>query len=64
VCSDYVCFVLTETQVEGSTIPEAVAMETAARGVGSAAPVAEVPEGAAPGVETQVAPEIVEGGTC
>jgi hypothetical protein len=36
-------------------------METIAGGVGNAAPVAEVPEGAAPGPETQVAPEIVEG---
>jgi hypothetical protein len=52
--------VLTEAQVEGSRILEAVAMETAARGVGSTAPVAEVPEGSAPGTKTQVAPEIIE----
>jgi hypothetical protein len=52
---------MTEAQVEGSTIPEAVAMETAARGVESVAPVAEVPKGAAPGPGAPVAPEIIEG---
>jgi hypothetical protein len=36
-------------------------METAAGRVEGAAPIAEVPEGAAPGPETQVAPEVVEG---
>jgi hypothetical protein len=59
--SDYVCFLVTEAQVEGSTIPEVVAVETAAGGVGSTAPVAEVLEGAALGPGTQLAPEIVEG---
>jgi hypothetical protein len=56
-----VCFVVTEAQVEGSTIPEAVAMETAAGEVESAVPVAEVPEGAAPGSGAPEAPEIIEG---
>jgi hypothetical protein len=41
--SDYVCFVVTEAQVEGSTIPEAVAMETATGWVGSTVAVGEVP---------------------
>jgi hypothetical protein len=52
--SDFVRFVVIEAQVEGSTIPEAVAMETAAREVESVVPVAGVPE-------APVAPEIAEG---
>jgi hypothetical protein len=58
--SDLVCFVVTEAQVEGSTIPEAVAMEAAAVEVENVVPVAGVPEGAAPGPEAPVAPEIIE----
>jgi hypothetical protein len=59
-----VCFVVTEAQVKGATIPEAIAMETAEGGVGDAVPVARVPEGAALGPEAPAAPEIIEGGTC
>jgi hypothetical protein len=55
------CFVVTEAQVEGSTIPEAVAMETAVGEVESVVSVAGVPEGAAPGLEALVAPEIIDG---
>jgi hypothetical protein len=51
--SDYVCFVVIEAQDEGSTIPEAVAMETVAGGVERASPVAEVPEGVAPARKLQ-----------
>jgi hypothetical protein len=53
--------VVTEAQVEGSTILEAVAMETVEGGVGDAVPVAEVPEGAALSPEAPAAPEIIEG---
>jgi hypothetical protein len=44
-----VCFVVIEAQVEGSTIPEVVDMETTAGEVESAVPVACVSEGVAPG---------------
>jgi hypothetical protein len=44
---------VTEVQVEGSTIPEAVAIE-------GAVPEARVPEGVAPGLEAPVAPEITK----
>jgi Ni,Fe-hydrogenase III small subunit len=53
--------VVIEAQVEGSTIPETVAMETVAGGVESVIPVDEVPEGAAPCPESPVAPEVIEG---
>jgi hypothetical protein len=56
-----VCFVVAEAQVEGSTIPEVVAVETTTGGVEGVVPVAGVPEGAAPGPEASVAPEITEG---
>jgi hypothetical protein len=48
-----VCFVVTEAQVERTTIPEAVAME-------GVVPEARVLEGAATGPEVSVAPEITE----
>jgi hypothetical protein len=54
-------FVVTDAQVEGSTIPEAVAMETDAGGVESAVPVAGVPEGATPDPEAPIALEDIEG---
>jgi hypothetical protein len=47
------CFVMTESQVEGTTIPEAVPVE-------GAAPEADVLEGAATGPEGLMAPEITE----
>jgi hypothetical protein len=53
---DYVRFVVTEAQVEGSTIPKAVAMETSVGGVESVMPVAGMPEGVALGPEALVAP--------
>jgi hypothetical protein len=59
--SDYACFVVTEAQVEGSTIPEAMAMGATAGEVESVVPIAGVSEGAAPGPEAPVAPEITEG---
>jgi hypothetical protein len=45
---DFVCFVVTETQVEGAAIPEAVA-------IGGVVPEAGVPEGTAPGPEVLMA---------
>jgi hypothetical protein len=45
--------VVTEVQVEGSTIPEVVA-------IGGVVPEAGVPEGAVPGPGALVAPEITE----
>jgi hypothetical protein len=45
--------VVTETQVEGTPIPEAVAIE-------GVAPEAGVLEGAAPGPEVPIAPEVTE----
>jgi hypothetical protein len=56
-----VCFVVTEAQVEGATIPEAVAMETATGEVEVAVPVAGVQEGEAPDPEAPVAPEVTKG---
>jgi hypothetical protein len=53
-----VCFVVTETQAEGSTIPEAVAMGTTTEEVEIATPVSE---GAVPNPEAPVAPEIITG---
>jgi hypothetical protein len=47
---------VTEAQVEGSTIPKAVAMETIVGGVKSVMPVAGMPEGVALGPEALVAP--------
>jgi hypothetical protein len=47
------CFVMTESQVEGTTIPEAVPFE-------GATPEADVLEGAATGPEGPMAPEITE----
>jgi hypothetical protein len=52
---------VTRTQAEGSTIPEAVAMETATEEVGIAVSVAEVTEGAVPDPEAPVALEITTG---
>jgi hypothetical protein len=43
-----VCFVVTEAQTEGSTIPEPVAMETATEEVEIIVPVAAVTEGQFP----------------
>jgi hypothetical protein len=54
--SDYVCFVVTEAQVEGSTIPEDIGTETTAGGVERVVTVAGVPEEVAPGPEALVAP--------
>jgi hypothetical protein len=48
-----VCFVVTEAQVEGTTIPEAVAIE-------GVMPEANVLGGAAFGPEVPIAPEITE----
>jgi hypothetical protein len=59
--SDFVCFVVTEAQVEGYTILEAIAMETAAGEVESAVPAAGVPVGVAPNPGAPAALEIIEG---
>jgi hypothetical protein len=56
-----VFFVVAEEQVEGSMIPEAIAIETAAGEVENVVPIAGVPEGVAPGPEARVAMEITEG---
>jgi hypothetical protein len=49
--------ILTGAQVEEATIPEAVAMETAAEETVTSEPVVEVVTATAPGSETLVAPE-------
>jgi hypothetical protein len=54
-------FVVTEAQAEGSTIPEAVAMETATEEVEIAVSAAGVLEGAVPNLEALVAPEVTTG---
>jgi hypothetical protein len=56
-----VYFVVTETQVEGSTIPEVVAVETIVGEVESVVPLDEAPEGAAPDLEAPIAPGDIEG---
>jgi hypothetical protein len=48
-----VCFVVTETQVEGIAIPKVVAFE-------GVVPEADVLGGATPGPEVPIAPEITE----
>jgi hypothetical protein len=52
-----VYFVVAETRVEGSTIPETVVVETVAGEVEGFVPVAGLPEGAAPGPEAPMASE-------
>jgi hypothetical protein len=48
-----VCFVITEAQVEGAAIPEAVVIE-------GVVPEAEVLQGATSGLEVPIAPETTE----
>jgi hypothetical protein len=56
-----VCFVVTETQAERPTIPEAVVVGSATKEVEIAAPVAGVSEGAVPNLGAPVTPEIITG---